>query len=74
MILPYLLLMAQMIQLLFLKKQKFLKHIIKANNLPFSFYPLIDKLHGPWGAKVDNKSLSELAFDFMVEYQNLNVN
>ena len=53
---------------------EYLKKLYEANNLPFSYYPLVDKLHGPWGAKVDNKSLSELAFDFMVEYQNLNVN
>ena len=53
---------------------KYLKKLYEANNLPFSYYPLIDKLHGPWGAKVDNKSLNELAFDFLVEYQKLVVN
>ena len=56
------------------EEAEILKTHYESNNLPITFYPLIDKLHGPWGAKVDNKPLSKLAFDFMVEYQNLNVN
>lgn len=56
------------------EKAEILKTHYESNNLPIAFHPLIDKLHGPWGAKVDNKSLSELAFDFMVEFQKLVVN
>ncbi len=35
------------------------------------FYPLEGRGHGPWGATVDGKSLSELSFDFLVEQQEL---
>ena len=48
-----------------------LKSIYEANEVPFVYYPLIGKGHGAWGAKVHNKHLDELAFDFIVEQQNL---
>jgi acetyl esterase/lipase len=35
------------------------------------FNPLVGRGHGPWGATVDGKSLSELSFDFLVEQQEL---
>ena len=37
----------------------------------YKFYPLQGLGHGPWNAMVDGKSLSDLAFDFIVEKQNL---
>ena len=40
----------------------------------YAWYPLDDLGHGPWEAKVDDKSLTELAFDFIVEQQGLEVN
>lgn len=39
--------------------------------VPYAFYPLEGKGHGPWGAKVADKSLTKLAFDFIVEQQKL---
>ncbi len=35
------------------------------------FYPLEDRGHGAWNATVDEKSLSKLSFDFLVEQQEL---
>jgi len=34
-------------------------------------YSLEGTGHGPWSAKVNNKSLFDLAYDFMVSQQNL---
>ena len=39
----------------------------------YAWYPLEGAGHGPWGANVDGKSLSVLAFDFIVEQQSLDV-
>lgn len=50
-----------------------LKAIYEANEVPFVFYPQQGKGHGAWGATVNNKHLYELAKDFIVEQQNLNV-
>ena len=52
-------------------KAEDLKSIYEANKVPFVFYPLKGKGHGAWGARVNNKGLYELAFDFIVEQQNL---
>ncbi len=40
----------------------------------YAWYPLDGAGHGPWTAEVDGKSLTELAFDFIVEQQALEVN
>lgn len=52
-------------------KAEELKALYKMNGVPFAYYPLKGKGHGVWGAKVNDKSLEELAFDFIVEQQNL---
>lgn len=48
-----------------------LKSIYEINGVPFSYYALEGKKHGAWDATVNNKRLEELAFDFIVEQQNL---
>jgi len=50
-----------------------LKTICETNEIDFVYYPLEGRGHGPWGATVNGKSLSDLSFDFIVENQNLNV-
>ena len=50
-----------------------LKTICETNEIDFVYYPLEGKGHGPWGATVNGKSLSDLSFDFIVENQNLNI-
>ena len=40
----------------------------------YAWYPLDGAGHGPWQAHVDGKSLTDLAFDFIVEQQGLEVN
>ena len=50
-----------------------LKTIWETNEIDFVYYPLEGKGHGPWGATVNGKSLSDLSFDFVVNNQNLNV-
>ena len=41
--------------------------------VPHAWYPLQDKGHGPWGASYQGKTLSELAWDFVIEQQELMV-
>lgn len=41
--------------------------------VPYAYYPLQGEGHGPWEATVDGKSLERLAFDFIVEQQDLAV-
>lgn len=48
-----------------------LKSIYETNGVPFAYYALEGKKHGAWDATVNNKRLEELAFDFIVEQQNL---
>ncbi|RXP44596.1 alpha/beta hydrolase [Lutibacter sp. HS1-25] len=48
-----------------------LKSIYKTNGVPFAYYALEGKKHGAWDATVNNKKLEELAFDFIVQQQNL---
>lgn len=48
-----------------------LKAIYEANQVPYAYYPLIGKGHGAWNAKVSNKNLEELAFEFITEQQGL---
>ena len=50
-----------------------LKNICETNEIDFVYYPLEGKGHGPWGATVNGKSLSDLSFDFIVEDQSLNI-
>jgi predicted esterase len=50
-----------------------LKTICETNEIDFVYYPLEGRGHGPWGATVNGKSLSELSFNFIVENQSLNV-
>ena len=50
-----------------------LKNICETNEIDFVYYPLEGKGHGPWGATVNGKSLSDLSFDFIVDNQSLNV-
>jgi len=52
-------------------KAKELKVIYETNGVPLAYYPLEGAGHGAWGAKVKNRSLAELSFDFIVEQQNL---
>lgn len=48
-----------------------LKAIYETNGLPLAYYPLEGLGHGEWNATVDGKRLEELAFDFIVEQQEL---
>ncbi len=50
-----------------------LKTICETNEIDFVYYPLEGSGHGPWGATVNGKSLSDLSFDFLVENQSLNI-
>ena len=50
-----------------------LKTICETNEIDFVYYPLEGRGHGPWGATVNGKSLSDLSFDFIVENQSLNI-
>ncbi len=50
-----------------------LKTICETNEIDFVYYPLEGRGHGPWGATVNGKSLSDLSFDFIVQNQSLNV-
>ena len=52
-------------------RAKDLKSIYEANGVPLAYYPLEGAGHGAWGAKVKNKRLAELSFDYIVEQQNL---
>ena len=50
-----------------------LKTICETNEIDFVYYPIEGRGHGPWNAIVNEKSLSDLSFEFIVENQNLNV-
>jgi predicted esterase len=50
-----------------------LKTIYEINEASFIYYPLEGRGHGAWNAIVDDKSLSDLSFDFIVNTQNLNI-
>lgn len=50
-----------------------LKSIWETHGNDFVFYPLEGMGHGPWGATLNGKSLSDLSFEFIVENQNLKV-
>lgn len=45
-----------------------------ATGVDYEFYPLINESHGAWNATINGKRLEELAFDFIVEKQQLIVN
>jgi len=48
-----------------------LKSIYESNGAPLAYYPLEGLGHGAWNATVNNIRLEELAFDFIVEQQDL---
>lgn len=48
-----------------------LKSIYDINGIPCAYYPLEGVGHGGWNASINNMRLEELAFDFIVEQQNL---
>ena len=48
-----------------------LRTIYENTGVDYEFYPLQGLGHGPWNAMVNEKSLSDLAFDFIVEKQNI---
>ena len=48
-----------------------LKSTYEMNEIPLAYYPLEGQGHGPWNATIDGKRLEELAFEFIVEQQNL---
>ena len=45
-----------------------------ATGVDYAWHPLEGAGHGPWGGTFKGKSLSVLAFDFIVEQQALQVN
>lgn len=48
-----------------------LKELYNKNKIPLAYYPIENKGHGVWNAKIDDKTLEKLAFDFIVEQQKL---
>jgi para-nitrobenzyl esterase len=44
-----------------------------STGVPFAFYPLQGRGHGPWDATFDGMTLEELAMAFVIEQQALNV-
>lgn len=52
-------------------KAEQLRDIYEQNQVPYIFYELIGEGHGPWNATVENIRLEELAFNFIVEQQEL---
>lgn len=50
-----------------------LRDIYESNQVPYVFYELTGKGHGAWNATIDGKRLEKLAFDFIVEQQNIDV-
>ena len=50
-----------------------LKAIYENLNIPLAFYPIDEPGHGFWNTIIDGKRLEELAFDFIVEQQQLQI-
>ncbi|MCH2044727.1 MAG: alpha/beta hydrolase [Saprospiraceae bacterium] len=48
-----------------------LREICQTNQIPYVFYELTGKGHGAWSATVDELPLAKLAYDFVVEQQDL---
>ena len=48
-----------------------LKAVYDSIGIPLAYYPLEGRGHGAWNATVDGKRLEDLAFEFIVEQQNL---
>ncbi|CAL2080720.1 Peptidase_S9 domain-containing protein [Tenacibaculum sp. 190524A05c] len=57
---------------LFSEAETLRDHYINSG-VPYEFYPLEGKGHGPWNATFDGKRLEVLCFDFMVKQMNLNL-
>lgn len=53
---------------------KDLKDIYNKNDVAHILYPLENRKHGVWNATVNGKKLEDLAFDFIVKQQSLEVN
>ena len=41
--------------------------------LPVTYYPIQGAGHGPWSTRINGKGLEELAFDFIVDVQGLDL-
>ena len=54
-------------------KAEELRAICEANDIPYVFYPLEGYRHGAWNASIDGKRLEDLAFDFIIQQQNMTV-
>ncbi len=50
-----------------------LRDLYQSTGVPYAFHPLEGQGHGPWGARVDGRTLTRLASDFIVEQQGLEV-
>ncbi len=48
-----------------------LRSTYMGTGVPYAWYPLEGKAHGPWQASYEGTSLHELAWDFVVEQQEL---
>lgn len=44
-----------------------------STGVDYAWYPLEGVGHGPWEVEIDGESLTELAFDFIIEQQGLEV-
>ena len=53
------------------EQAELLRDIYTQTGAEYAFYPLEGAGHGAWGATVDGKTLSELAFDFILQTQTL---
>lgn len=56
----------------FIKAEE-LKQMYETSGAPLVYYPVEGKGHGIWGAIINDTGLDELAFNFIVEQQKLNV-
>ncbi len=54
-----------------IKKAEQIVENYKNSGVPYVFYPIEKEGHGLWKVKINDQSLEELAFNFMVKQQNL---
>ena len=50
-----------------------LQSIYESNSVPLAFYPVEGAGHGVWNAVINNKTVSELTFDFITQQQQLDI-
>ena len=50
-----------------------LRDIYETNQIPYIFYELTGAGHGPWNTTVNGLRLEKLAFDFIIEQQQLTI-